>query len=204
MIKKLLALTILCSVTYPQDPNYSNRLLFIEGYERIKPNDVYGALIGWISPNYLSQSDAWIFEIEGRIGYTASFQQKTTLIPYLCFGYLNDIKRSHKHIRTYLRHMKEHTLEYGYGGYGLMIKHSFNDLFGLGLNLKGMIGKGTIGSFCHNNKWANGLDTGLPFTICFGYKRRFDFVVEPFYIFLKSQHDESSYLGTRLSLGLKF
>jgi hypothetical protein len=179
--------------------------MFVEGYERIKQDDLYFALIGWISPNYLSHSDAWVVEGEARIGYTKSLQKgHTTLTPFIGGGYMNDIKKSHTHHRSHLRHLKEHTLEFAFGSYGLNINHTFTDLFGLGLNLKGLIGKGTIGSFTHNNQWANGIDVGLPLTFRFGTKRHYDISFEPFYMFLKSKHDESSYLGNRLFIAYRY
>lgn len=185
-------------------PSFDNRIMFFEGYERIKDDALYFAILGWISPNYLSQSDAWIVEGEARIGYNFAFKNRTTLTPFIGGGYLDDIKKSHRHERRFLRHLKEHTLEYGFVSYGLNIAHMFNNLFGLGLNIKGMTGKGTIGSFIHNNEWASGFDLGLPFSFSFGHLRRYDVRFEPFYIFLKSKNDESSYLGNRLFVGVKF
>lgn len=184
--------------------NFDNRILFFEGYERIKDNALYFALLGWISPNYLSDSDAWLVEGEARLGYNFSFKNQTSLTPYIGGGYLDDIKKSHQHERRFLRHLKEHTLEYGFLSCGLNVAHMFNPLFGLGLNAKGMVGKGTIGSQIHNNQWAYGFDLGLPLNFSFGRWRRYDIRFEPFYIFLKSKHDESSYLGNRIFIGVKF
>lgn len=191
-------------VQAPKEKKFDNRILFFEGYERIKDDALYFALLGWISPNYISSSDAWIVEGEGRIGYNFSFKSDNTFSPYIGGGYLNDFKRSHKHERRFLRHLKEHTLEYGFFSYGFCLNHNFSKLFGLGLNLKGMSGIGTIGSRYHNNKWANGFDLGLPFSFNFGHLRRYDIRFEPFYIFLKSSKDKSSYLGNRLFVGVKF
>lgn len=188
--------------TQPKEPH--NHLLFIEGYERIEKDSLYYALIGWISPNYISSSEAWIIEGEGRLGYTLGLQPKTTMTFFLGGGYLNDLKRSHRHIRSYLRRLEEHTLEYAFGSYGFYLSHMFKSYFGLGLSAKGMIGKGTIGSRVHNNQWANGIDTGLPFTFRFGPKKQYDLVFEPFYIFLKSSTDQSNYLGNRLTIGLRY
>lgn len=184
--------------------NYNNRLYFVEGYERIEKNSCYFGIIGWISPNYLSSSDSWLVEGEARLGYTADFKKHTTFTVFGAGGYLNDFKRSHTHTRAYLRHMKEHTLEYAYGAIGLNTNHEFNALFNLGLNLKGMVGKGTIGSRFHDNEWTYGIDVGLPLTFRFGYQRRYDIAYEPFYIFLKSNYDESSYLGNRLFISYRY
>lgn len=210
MIKKIATVVLLSTPLLHAEPkdvkkiNFDNRILFFEGYERIKNEALYGAILAWISPNYLSHSDAWLVELEARLGYTFSFKNQTTLIPYIGGGYLDDLKKSHAHERRFLRHLKEHTLEYGFISYGLNVAHMFNDLFGLGLNAKGMVGKGTIGSFVHNNQWAYGLDVGLPFNFSFGHMRRYDIRYEPFYIFLKSKNEETSYLGNRIFIGIKF
>jgi hypothetical protein len=183
--------------------SFSNRILFFEGYERIQKDYLYAAILGWISYDYLSSGDCWLVQGEARIGYSFNFE-RTSLIPFLGGGYLDDFKISHDHERRYLKPIKEQSLEYAFGSYGLLINHSFNPLFDLGLNLKGMIGIGTIGSKKHSNRWAFGLDVGLPFGFNFGYQRRFDIRFEPFFIFLKSKYDESNYLGQRLFVGYKF
>jgi hypothetical protein len=210
-MKRSITAAILCSINFVnadsqeiKKPSFDNRILFFEGYERIKDDALYFALLAWISPNYLSKSDAWLVEGEARLGYNFAFKNHTTLTPYIGGGYLDDLKKSHRHERRFLRHLKEHTLEYGFGSFGLCVMHSFNDLFGLGFNAKGMVGKGTIGSFVHNNQWTYGFDLGLPLSFSFGHMRRYDIRYEPFYIFLKSKHDESSYLGNRLFVGVKF
>lgn len=186
------------------DVNYNNRIMFFEGYERTEDNSVYFGLVAWISPNYLSHSDAWIFEGEARLGYNHAFNKKTKLTAYAGGGYLDDIKRSHQHHRSYLRHLKEHSLEFGYGAIGVNISHMFDHLFGVGLNVKGMYGKGTIGSVYHDNEWAGGMDIGVPLIFKFGGHRRFDIRFEPFYMFLKSSQDETNYLGNRLFVGVGF
>lgn len=204
LVAIILSGSLVAAEAAKNNEDFHNRIMFFEGYERIKDNGLYFALLGWISPNYLSSSDAWLVEGEARIGYNFSFKNRNSLTPFIGGGYLDDLKKSHSHERRFLRHLKEHTLEYGFISYGLCFNHFFNDLFGLGLNIKGMTGKGTIGSKIHNNEWASGFDLGLPLSFNFGHLRRYDIRYEPFYIFLKSKNDESSYLGNRIFIGVKF
>jgi hypothetical protein len=207
----ILSLLASCSILAQESqaqskaPYYSNRLNLFEGYERLKPDDVYGAIIAWASPNFIKDKDHLIVNAEFRVGYNFLCSDQNTLVSlFVGAGYLDNFRKAHEHNRHYLRKIQEHSLRLAYGSYGVLVDHQFTPLFSMGLNVKGILGKGEIGSRYHNNAFTAGGDFGLPITFRFAPTRAWDLRFEPFYMVLNSKQDTTNYLGLRLFIGYRF
>lgn len=191
---------------------YDNRILFgiVQfGYERIKPNDVYAGVQGWFLPITTGHSPR-ISEFEFRTGYNFFFNQRDHLTPIAGVGVFKDLHKHHYHSILDSYFFKETQSSYTksavvYGTLGFLYEHEFNNLFALGLNVKGMLGGST------SNKWyekwgspVGGLDLSVPITFRFAKGRRWYACIEPYNIYLHGSNTSRDYFGFRNTFGYRF
>lgn len=210
----------------PKQPfiEYNNRISVFypnhQTYERTKPNAFYVGVEAWeiaaISINSTNDETPLfhlLFEAELRFGYNFFYNRKDHITPIIGGGFIKDFTNFHSETLSWdsqnpnyvWRNIHSYSLPaLGYGTLGFLYNHEFNTIFNLGFNCKGMIGAG--GSNSHFN-WGSpiiGVDMALPITFRFGYKRHWDFRIEPFYQYLHGSKNSMSYVGFRGTLGYRF
>jgi hypothetical protein len=177
---------------------YNNRMAVLDPshvtYERTKNNAFYVGVEGWCVPA-VNHDFHWITEGELRMGYNYFRNGRDHFTPFIGAGYFRDLHKKHHHTRRGLV----------YGTLGLLYDHEFTETVNLGLNIKGLIG-GVVGS--GHNEWGGnpvgGIDVAVPLTFRFGYKRHWDFRLEPFNIYLHGDDSGRDYFGFRSTVGYRF
>ena len=161
-------------------------------YERIKPNAIYAGVEGW-SLFTVGNCDRFIAEGEIRLGYNYFWNGRDHFTPIAGVGFLKDFGAYHGE-RPGI----------AYGTVGFLYDHEFTDVFNLGLNVKGILG----GPVSKNHfDWGSpvvGVDTSLPITFRFGYKRHWDVRLEPFNVYLHGSNASADYFGFRSTIGYRF
>lgn len=189
-------------------------------YERIKPNAFYVGVEAWAvstiatnSTNYKLDGFRLLFEGELRFGYNFFYNGKDHITPIIGGGFIKDLTKITAQTSSWNSQHGYYTVigryhykipGLGYGTLGFLYDHEFNTIFNLGFNCKGMIGAG--GSNSHFN-WGSpiiGVDMALPITFRFGYKRHWDFRIEPFYQYLHGSKNSIGYVGFRGTAGYRF
>ena len=185
---------------------YNNRMAVFgplhQVYERTKPNAFYVGVEGWILPiwNNRKNGSHSFGEAELRLGYNCFYNGRDHLTPFAGVGILRDFTTIHNRHRFESEKMKA----IGYGVIGFLFEHEFDRCVCLGSNFKFLVGGSS--SEAHNS-WGNpviGIDIAVPLTFRFGYKRHWDFRLEPFDIYLKGDHTTSNYVGFRSTIGYRF
>ena len=185
--------------TQPEFHEYHNRMTAFcpthITYERIKTDSIYVGVESWVA-SAVNHHSNMVFESEFRMGYNFFWNGRDHFTPLAGVGYLIDFQEHHHHTH--------HKPGIVYGTLGFLYDHEFNSVFNLGINVKGLIGGG-VGQ--KRFDWGNpvvGVDTSLPITFRFGYKRRWDYRIEPFNIFLHGSNHSANYFGFRGTLGFRF
>lgn len=196
---------------------YHNRIVVFaplhQAYERIKTDAIYAGVEAWLVPVFTSghgSHESSLIEAELRMGYNYFYNQRDHVTPFVGVGVVKDF---HKEKETFVIRQNGQTVRHTrkfekpavvYGAFGILYDHEFNSVFNLGLHFKGMIGGGKKDK--HDN-WGNpvgGIDVSLPITFRFGYKRHWDFRLEPFYLYLHGSHVSRNYFGGRSTVGYRF
>ncbi|NNM43762.1 MAG: hypothetical protein HKM07_05415 [Chlamydiae bacterium] len=186
---------------------YDNRILFgiVQfGYERIKPNDVYVGVQGWFLP-IIENNNPGISEFEVRTGYNFFFNQRDHLTPIAGVGVFKDFHKKHFHSSCLWEKHSYTKSAVVYGTVGFLYEHEFNNLFALGLNVKGMLGGSTSNEWY--KKWRStvgGIDVSVPITFRFAKGRRWYACIEPFNIYLHGSNISRDYFGFRNTFGYRF
>lgn len=181
---------------------YHNRMAvfgpFHQTYERIKTDAFYVGVESWLLN--IINSDA-LAETEIRFGYNFFYNGRDHVTPFVGAGVITDFREHH--VRHGFYHYKRKP-PVVYGVFGMLYDHEFNRLFNLGFNVKGLIG-GPVKKKTFD--WGSpvvGIDVAIPITFRFGYKRHWDFRIEPFYIYLHGSHISQNYFGGRSTIGYRF
>jgi hypothetical protein len=177
---------------------YNNRISVFDPshitYERTKNNALYAGVETWFTPAYNHKFHE-MAEAEFRMGYNYFWNGRDHLTPFAGFGYFRAVQKEHGHRPKAIC----------YGTLGVLYDHEFTKTFNLGLNVKAILG-GAMGPG-HNDWGGNpigGIDVAMPITFRFGYKRHWDFRLEPFNIFLQGSQFWRDYVGFRSTFGYRF
>lgn len=208
----------LCSLSYagqvveiqPSTPyiEYNNRMVCFypthQAYERIKPNDLYVGLEGWVLAGKKAAAEA-----ELRMGHNYFWNGRDHFTPVAGVGIF---KTLHKHA-----HFAGEQWIFGlptphhtrpalvYGMVGFLYEHEFASVFSWGINVKLMAGA-QAGHHSHHN-WGSiigGVDGAMPFTFRFGKERHWDIRLEPFYIYFQGKNALEQFTGIRTGIGYRF
>lgn len=179
---------------------YHNRVIlfapFHQGYERIKPDAFYVGVEAYIAPVLNKSDDNMLVDAELRMGYNLFYNGRDHLTPFAAFGFVKDFYGT--------RHHEHHKPGILYGAAGFLYDHEFTRNYSLGFNAKLMVG-GPVSEKHYD--WGSpvvGTDLALPFTIRFGYKRHWDYRIEPFFMYLHGSDNAQDYFGFRSNLGYRF
>jgi hypothetical protein len=201
----------------PNSYDYHNRMVvfypFHQAYERIKPDDFYFGVEGWVTYvlcNDRSHSNGTLGEAELRLGYNYLYNGRDHVTPFVGGGVIKDYSREWIETRHRVggivvgrKVYSYHKPAVIYGVFGFLYDHEFNSIFNLGANVKGLIG----GSGERRWNWGSvvgGLDVSLPITFRFGRDRHWDIRLEPFYIYLGGSRISRQYFGGRSTVGYRF
>lgn len=189
----------------------SSFALFHQLYERTKPQAFYVGVEEWSLPvfsRYTSSRIVPLFECELRFGYNFFYNGKDRITPIIGGGFIKNLQEYHSSVwdsKTQQFESEDYEVPaLGYAVIGFLYDHEFNTIFNLGFNFKGMIGGGSSDSCFEWGSAVVGLDMALPITFRFGYKRHWDYRIEPFYQYLYGSENSISYLGFRGTLGYRF
>ena len=178
---------------------YRNRIAVFDlshiTYERTKTNSLYAGAEVWLLP--VTRNNQLLGEGEFRMGYNFFWNGKDHFTPIAGIGYLQEFHKRHHCLH-------KHKPGIVYGTFGFLYDHEFTKTFNLGFNVKGLLG-GPVSE--RRFDWGStvaGIDVSLPITFRFGHKRRWDFRLEPFNIFLQGTHHSANYFGGRSTIGLRF
>ncbi len=161
-------------------------------YERIKPNAIYAGVEGWALAT-VNHGARLIAEGEIRLGNNYFWNGRDHFTPFVGAGIFKDFG-AYEHRKPGI----------AYGTVGFLYDHEFTDVFNLGLNVKGILG-GAVSK--KHFDWGSpivGVDTSLPITFRFGYKRHWDARIEPFNLYLHGSNASADYLGFRSTIGYRF
>lgn len=195
---------------------YHNRMAVFgplhQAYERIKNDDVYIGVEGWLVPTYRGGKHKAISEFEVRGGYNFFYYGRDHVSPFIGLGVFKDFSEKHTHEYVIVNnslvdsgHKKRSNPAVVYTTVGFLYNHEFNSIFNLGFNLKALLG-GSV----HNKKkeslgnTVGGFDASLPITFRFGHKRHWDYRLEPFDLFLAGNKHSENFFGFRSTLGYRF
>lgn len=182
--------------TEPVSPQYNNRFGF--SFDRVvfdhnKANCIYFGADFWM-PYFFSHSRnsrfGSLYEGEFRIGYNFFLDGCDHFTPLVGAGYL------------YFNLGDFHKAKFAYTTAGLRYYHEFNTVFGWGLYLKGLAGHQLSGT--EAKKFAWGVDLSMPFVFRFGKMRHWDLTLEPFYLYMESNHKTQAAFGGRGTFGYQF
>lgn len=200
---------------------YHNRMAvfgpFHQVYERIKPDAFYAGLEAWYLPVWNTTNDIHrdrtnaLGEAEFRLGYNFFYNGRDHLTPFIGVGAIRDVSslRFEENVyyngEIYSRHHHDERMKtIGYGVIGFLYDHEFNRCVCLGSNLKFLVGGASSGKY---HSWGNpvvGFDLSVPLTFRCGYKRHWDFRIEPFDIYLNGRTTSFNYFGFRSTIGYRF
>src|SRR3569832_1658639 len=182
--------------TEPISPQYDNRFGFSFDrvvFDRNKANSIYFGADFWM-PYFFSHSRnsqfGHLYEGEFRLGYNFFLDGCDHFTPHVGAGYL------YLNVGDFLK------AKFSYTTAGLLYYHEFNTVFGWGLFLKGLAGKQLSGS--EAKKFAWGVDLSMPLVFRFGKARHWDLTLEPFYLYLESNHKTQAVFGGRGTFGYQF
>lgn len=180
----------------PRFIEYHNRVnLFTPGhqiYERIKPDALYVGVERFKINLWNQGRKNELTDFELRIGYNHFYNGRDHLTSFSGMGYLEDNRP---------RHHKPAIL---YWTTGFLYDHEFNSIFNLGCNMKVLFG-GPLGE--KHDLWGSFVFASyisVPITFRFGYKRHWDFRIEPFNLALHGTNMRQDYLGGLSTLGYRF
>lgn len=196
-------------------------------YERIKPNDFYIGIEGWITwafrsgtdfynayeNRYIDNKDRFVFigEAEIRGGYNFFYNGRDHFTPILGGGVFKDwatyyvYESGWNNEGSYYYESPKYRLPLlGYGMTGFLYNHDFNSVFNLGINLKGIIGGGITSEHMRWGSVVVGFDIALPITFRFGNRRQWDVRLEPFNIYLHGSDNARNYIGGRSTIAYYF
>ncbi len=189
--------------TATQEPHfiqYHNRVAlfmpFHQVYERIKNEAFYVGVDIWAASVMNKNHENTLLDAELRMGYNFFFNGRDHFTPFAGLGFVEDFWEHHHH--------EHHHPGIVYGTMGFLYNHEFNTIFNLGVNGKFILG-GPISE--KHFKWGcpvAGFDIALPITFRFGYRRHWDFRLEPFYMYLGGTEQSQDYSGFRNTIGYRF
>lgn len=183
-------------------PPYYHRLNFSlsrVGYEYIKPESLYVGGEAWMMLCYGSfPFERTMAEAEVRTGYNFLLNEEDRFTPVIGLGYFQNRGLGG------CRDSKHHEDKQGlwYITLGALYEHQFNNVFDLGVNLKGLLGHCTGKKRWGDPVW--GFDLSLPLTFHFGERRNWDIRLEPFYIQMFGPRKTHDFAGGRSSFGYRF
>lgn len=180
----------------PVAPQYNSRIGV--SFDRIvfdynKADTLYFALDAWM-PYFFSNSRnnhyGALYEAEVRLGYNFFMNGCDHVTPLFGTGYqFNNVGNFHN-------------AKFAYATAGVRYYHEFNSVFGWGLYLKGLAGQ-QIGRR-EARKFAWGVDLSMPFVFRFAKARHWDITLEPFYLYMETNHMHQAVFGGRGTLGYQF
>ncbi len=180
----------------PVAPQYDNRFGF--SFDRLvfdhnKADCIYFGLDAWV-PYFFSntRNDHYghLYEGEARIGYNLFYNGCDHVTPLAGAGYqYNNVGVFHK-------------AKFAYATAGGRYYHEFNSVFGWGFFLKGLAGQQIGGK--EAKKFAWGVDLSMPFVFRFARARHWDITLEPFYLYMESNHKHQAVFGGRGTIGYQF
>ncbi len=177
-------------------PQYDDRIGF--SFDRLvfdhnKPNCIYFGLDAWM-PYFFSNSRnnhfGALYEFEARMGYSFFVAGCDHFTPLGGVGY------------QYFNVGNFHNAKFAYVTGGLRYYHEFNTVFGWGLFVKGLAGQQVGGK--EDKKFAWGADLSIPFVFRFSRGRHWDLTLEPFYLYMESNHKHQAVFGGRGTFGYQF
>jgi hypothetical protein len=180
----------------PVAPQYDNRFGFM--FDRVvfdhnKAECIYFGLDFWM-PYFFSNSRnghfGALYEGEVRVGYNLFYNGCDHISPLAGVGYQYNNVGVFKHAK------------FAYATAGFRYLHEFNTVFGWGFYLKGLAGQ-QIGKD-EAKKFAWGVDLSMPFVFRFAKGRRWDVTLEPFYLYMESNHKNQGIFGGRGTFGYRF
>ena len=177
-------------------PQYNNRFGFSFDrlvFDRNKADSFYFGLDAWM-PYFFSNSRnshfGHLYETEVRLGYNLFYNGCDHITPLVGAGYqYNNVGAFHK-------------AKFAYATAGVRYYHEFNTVFGWGFFLKGLLGN-QFGSK-EAKKFAWGIDLSMPFVFRFTHTRCWDITLEPFYLYMESNHQHQAVFGGRGTIGYQF
>ena len=180
----------------PVAPQYDNRFGFFFDrlvYDRTKNDAMYFGLDAWMSYFFSHSRNGHfgaLYEGEARVGYNLFYDGCDHFTPLIGGGYqYNNVGNFH--------HAK-----FAYGTAGLRYYHECNSIFGFGLNVKGLAGQ-QVGRR-EAKKFAWGADVSIPIGFRFSRGRHWDITLEPFYLYMESNHKHQAVFGGRGTVGYRF
>lgn len=180
----------------PVAPQYDNRFGFSFArliYEQTKADSLYFGLDVWGALcSYQSRHDhlGSLLEAEARLGYNLFYNDCDHFTPLVGTGYQYNNMGSFHHAR------------FAYATAGFLYSHEFNTVFGWGINLKGLVGQ-QVGNQ-EEKKLAWGVDLCMPIIFRFAHFRRWDITLEPFYLYMESNHKHQGTFGGRGTVAYRF
>lgn len=184
----------------PQYIEYHNRVIVFapshQGYERIKPDAFYAGIEAYWAPAVNKGHENSVLDAELRMGYNCFFNGREHFTPFTGVGYVQNFFKEHRH--TY------HRPGVAYGTIGFLYDHEFNTIFNLGLNAKVLMGGPVSKKRFEWGDFVAGVDVSLPITFRFGYRRHWDYRIEPFNLYLHGSKISQNYFGFRNSIGYRF
>ena len=180
-------------------PQYDNRFGFSFDrlvYERTKTDSMYFGLDGWAAlcfSHSRHHNRVWrsVIEGEARLGYNLFFNGRDHLTPVVGGGYMSNS------VGNFRRNAR-----FAYATAGFLYSHEFNTVFGWGVNLKGLAGQQV--SQHYEKKFAWGVDLCIPLVFRFGHYRHWDATLEPFYLYMESNHRDQGIFGGRGTVAYRF
>jgi len=183
---------------------YHNRMAvfgpFHQAYERIKTDAFYVGVEAWLLSTIAPHRDT-LGEAEIRFGYNFFYNSRDHVTPFVGAGVIHDFREHRVNERFYHYRSRPPVV---YGVFGMLYDHEFNRLFNLGFNVKGLIGGPVKKKTLDWGSPVVGVDVAIPITFRFGYKRHWDFRIEPFYIYLHGSQTSQNYFGGRSTIGYRF
>ncbi|MGR3912056.1 MAG: hypothetical protein QRY71_01930 [Candidatus Rhabdochlamydia sp.] len=197
----------------PIAPQYEHKVGVGDGrilYERTKNEDVYFStdvfatrFIARINhPHGLHvhvhryPSKTSFLDAEVKLGYNFLRDGKDHFTPFGGVGFMNANMGVFKHAK------------FAYASTGFKYLHELNSVFGWGFNLKGFVGqqiaKKKDSKKLEAKKVGFGADMGIPLCFRFAKNRHWDITVEPYYLYLESNHEHASSVGSKLTLAHRF
>jgi hypothetical protein len=180
----------------PIAPQYDNR--FGLSFDRLvfdhnKADSIYFGLDAWM-PYFFSHSRnghyGQLYEGEVRVGYNLFYNGCDHFTPLLGTGY------QYNNVGNF------HNAKFAYTTAGFRYYHECNTVFGWGFFLKGIAGQ-QLGKK-EAKKFAWGVDLSLPFVFRFAKARHWDVTLEPFYLYMESNHKHQAAFGGRGTIGYQF
>lgn len=155
-------------------------------YEKLTNSSIYYCFEGFY--NVIGSRCA---QIETRLGYNMMCNDNDYLCPYLSAGWLKGYKNDNLFKKANIF----------FGALGLAYDHEILSIFHIGFRSELLLGSKIKDS---KNNLIYGFEGRIPITFYFGEKRKFDFRLEPFAIFLNEKTHSSDLWGLLFNLGYKY